>query len=328
MWQLGSIDVLGVDSLTFSCDGSSYGIFGSFSLDVRGNTICKLLKLGNANGDALLCLLANLLHPRRNDMLCGNRSIGLHLPSALDSVFVIPRRFRLPAVHVGGCTSLRDNFCPGFDCRRLARGLTVFKLSSDIIFGSLSVNRRGGTFVYCTLTAGASLLIVSRPAGKLSVPSGDRFHQLVTDGVARRGAVVVSARRIHSVSDLLSRVIVVSNSRILLGTSDSRVYHHLLFTRRPVSRPASKTLFIRPSISNGDIVLPGTCSRRDHLGLRLLFGNILTRHRHFARLFGWGREFLEFRELCPCWVNGAVRYIGAKLLGVQMVHMVYNGRSQ
>lgn len=281
--------VVRMGGLSFDCKGEGRGIFSSFSLTLSGNSICNLLKGGNANGSALLCLVANLLHPRTKQILCGKISISVHCPLALRSVFLIPRRFTLPSIDLGRCLGLGAPFCPGFDGRLLDAYLHSFSVGRSVRLNRLSVKRGGGTFVYFTLTAGASLLMVSRPDGKLSVPSGDRFHGMVTSNVASRGSIVVSARRIESVSDLLSRIIVVSNAHMLLGTSMGAVYSGICFTRRNVGRPASATLCIRPSIRKGDIVFPGARGRRAGLGLRMLFGTVLTRERGVRAVFGGWR---------------------------------------
>lgn len=263
----------------------------SFSLSFRSNEMCKLLKGGNTKGSALLCLVSNLLAPGNNGMVFRSASMHHQLPMALRSVFLIPRRFRLPPMSLIDCVRLGDSFCPHFDGRSVVGCLRCFRVSVSVGLNSLSVNRGGGMFVDFTLTAGASLLLVSRPAGKLSVPKGDRFHGFVTSKVSSSGAVIVSARRIHSVSGILSRMLVVSRDHMLLSRSADDVYRGLFFMRDSSHRLTRATLFTVPAVRNGCLVLPGGRGRRSSVGLRLLFGTALTTPRRVTQLFrarGWG----------------------------------------
>lgn len=274
-----------VGSVSFECPNDGRLMFESFSLRLGRGGVCNLLNGGNANGDALLCLVDKLLHRRRNAVLISNVSTRRHGTRVLGSVFVIPRRFRLPGISLTACIGVGRRFCPGFSRRILSDYLGSFSLPLSLGLGRLSVKRGGGMFVDFTLTANAHFLLVSRPAGNLSVPSGDRFHGIVTGGVARSHALVVSARRIRSMRSLLSRVVVVGRDRLLLSTSISSVYRGCAFRCHGPRRVSSAILCTRPALRNGTTVYGQRRNRRRaRVGLRLLFGTIVGKG-----LGSWGR---------------------------------------
>lgn len=280
--------VLRMRGVSFDCHGKQGRILDSFSLSLRTNQICNLLNGGKTNGSALLCLVDNLLTPGHKEIVCRSASVHHQLPIALRSVFLMPRRFRLPPVSLIDCVRLGDGFCPHFDGRSVIGCLRFFRVSVSTSLKTLSVKRGGGVFVDFTLTAGASLLLVSRPAGKLSVPKGDRFHGFLTSNVSSSGAVIVSARRIHSVSGMLSRILVVSGDHMLLSRSATDVYDGLFFLRDSSQRLTTATLCALPSMRNGFLVLPGARNRRSRVGLRLLFNTMLTRPKGVTRVFRAG----------------------------------------
>lgn len=262
--------------------GSGPLVFGGVSLRVKGN-VCKLLKRGNMNGAALVRLVYKLLFPGGKGYDVSKEGATRERPRKLGHCFFLPRRLRVPARDVTDFTTHRSMFCPRFGRRRFRLGLRRLGVSQGRGLSSVSCKRRGGTVLTCTFTLRAPCVLLSRPAGKLSVASHRTLGHVVDHDVSSRDALLVSARRTRSFRGLLSRLVVLNGNRVLLGHSLSRVDGQLLFTQADVL--PRRDVCDRRGLSNCFSVVPGRSKRRGAPSVRLLCGTILRRPRGVRDVF-------------------------------------------
>lgn len=198
---------------------------GSIGLRIGPNQVCKLLKHGKTNGAAVVGVVLNLAPVASNRISIFKRGVGNRRGHVCPHVKTVVRA---------------PNFCPGL---ANARGLRVFTglqktPRPGTIGGTLRIIKlpcgSGGLFDGCSLNVGRHLnvtgtvlrsprlLVLSRPAGKLSPVNVTRIEGFVGGlDIRHNGAVLVSDRVLSRVSLLTSSVNVVSR-KILLRRDDVR----------------------------------------------------------------------------------------------------------
>lgn len=192
---------------------------GSMGLRIGGNEVCNLLKHGNTKGAAVVGVVLKLAPVASKRVSMFKRGVGNGRGQVCPEVNTVVRA---------------PKFCPGL---AKARGLRVFTgLHNATTPGTMGATLRvinlpcgsGGLFDGCSLNVGRELnvtgtvlrsprlLVLSRPAGKLSPVNVTRMEGFVgsLDG-RHKGAVLVSDRVLSRVRLLTSSVNVVSRNILL-----------------------------------------------------------------------------------------------------------------
>lgn len=210
----------------------------SIGLGVPSNDCATLVKRANDKGSAIARRLGTLLGPARNDIAVkshvvagGSGGGGLgSLQGGMKVIFRFPRSRLFRRAVTGSVT-----FKPvGFNIDRrstvtvIGHMLPLINLSRSFVSHSpfsLSKNRVEHMTVTNMLTVRPRILILSRPATKLSPTNEQRvvgvFGRLRVSGNL---AVMLIARRVGSITACTSRIIVLRGKAIIGVKRPSRVF--------------------------------------------------------------------------------------------------------
>lgn len=144
---------------------NSHMLVSGLSFDVPGNTVINVVNTGNTNGSALFGVLDNTRRTSSNSVML-NRAIGLtsisRFHSDVSGAGAICRRVsrNTRVVGVGGCRVPTQTCYSHFGFHKGSRRGVV---------NSLSNNRHGQIRLTGLLGANNGMLLLSRPAGSLSI---------------------------------------------------------------------------------------------------------------------------------------------------------------
>lgn len=152
----------------------SVGTIGGLSFSIHGKRLFTFLNIGKTNGSAAVSVVSNRLGGSNNDILVYNGSVSYNVNRVTTQLKIIFRGSILShtlSIHsgLGYHTTLCnvDNGRFGTELSRLSRVLSFGSLLSHPING-LSNNREQEVSVTHTLFRGPRVLVLSRPAAKLS----------------------------------------------------------------------------------------------------------------------------------------------------------------
>lgn len=210
---------------------------GSIDLRVPRKRFIKVVKRANSKGSALVRRLGNLVGTASKGLLCRKRGVcrskcsvgGLHARmklifrcprcrlfriSILDSIYFKPGGRKLSGRRYRGRTerTLRLMKFPRGCC-----GRSPFRLSK---------NRGHHITVTKVLTVRPGMLILSRPATKLS--PGKQSRVLSRMGLLRRGAkvaMVLISRDVRSITGCIRHLVIVGSKRGVLSNAPRRIFH-------------------------------------------------------------------------------------------------------
>lgn len=228
-----TMPVVRVRGLVCRCPGDDGPILSGLSVAVGRNRAITVAKRGNTNGAALTHLLYTLRRPRSNDVAIGAVPIthrhtgngvrplghtshrGLH--TAVNCIVRRPRHrlFTRAMTRSITCNPHGRQLSRTRISRRIDRTVTLLRvrrLTSHSPF-SLSNKRRQLITVTNIVTYRPQVLVVSRPATKLSRTTAAHIRSLVRALRSRNIAMLVVSRSRARVSILTSQIVTLSHER-------------------------------------------------------------------------------------------------------------------
>lgn len=219
---------MSVEGLGGICPGKGRTL-GSIYLRVPAN-VFKLLNPGKTNGSALVHVLITLVRPASNRIGVYKCSLVQRHGRVQKMLKCLPRSFHFftgcGACRFLSCTTHLSNVgygsLQGGTISRVLRGIKLFSMHSQCT-GGLSKNVGHHLKVTRTLVRRPGIVVMSRPAAKLSPRRQVHFHGLLSRIDRGSIAVVLSARVINSVSDAYGYVTLVGGKRISFCNSPRSV---------------------------------------------------------------------------------------------------------
>lgn len=193
-----------------------------------GPKMCNLLKTGNTNGAALVHVLYTILRSASKRMLLSKGRMASVKTSCQGILNCLPRSFKC----CPGCATIRFLVCvttlgkvpggiTGGHIARLLRIISLDRITGGGM-GAFSNNVGREMKVTRTLLGGPGVLVLSRPATKLSPGRHIHFHGLLSR-CTNSGVMVLSARVMSSVRTVTSRILLVGGKGFMLRNAIPRL---------------------------------------------------------------------------------------------------------
>ena len=190
------------------------------SLSLEYGKIHALLGRNGAGKTTLLGIASNRLVPTEGRVLVDGEPVTDN-PCALAKVFCTGDVRMIPeSMYVDDLVEWMDRFHEGFDAKRAARLAKAFELDPKTKVGKLSTGYR----TICQLVLGLSLdadyLLLDEPVLGLDAGHRELFYKLLMDDYLERPrTVVVATHLIEEVANLVERVAIIDEGRVLMQAS-------------------------------------------------------------------------------------------------------------
>ena len=190
------------------------------SLSLEYGKIHALLGRNGAGKTTLLGIASNRLVPTEGRVLVDGEPVTDN-PRALAKVFCTGDVRMIPeSMYVDDLVEWMGRFHEGFDAKRAARLAKAFELDTKMKVGKLSTGYR----TICQLVLGLSLdadyLLLDEPVLGLDAGHRELFYKLLMDDYLERPrTVVVATHLIEEVANLVERVAIIDEGRVLMQAS-------------------------------------------------------------------------------------------------------------
>ncbi len=190
------------------------------TLSFEYGKIHALLGRNGAGKTTLLGIASNRLVPTEGRILVDGEPVTDN-PRALAKVFCTGDVRMIPeSMYVDDLVEWMDRFHEGFDAKRAARLAKAFELDPKTKVGKLSTGYR----TICQLVLGLSLdadyLLLDEPVLGLDAGHRELFYKLLMDDYLERPrTVVVATHLIEEVANLVERVAIIDEGRVLMQAS-------------------------------------------------------------------------------------------------------------
>lgn len=269
-------NMLEIKNLKFGYGLRRRDLFSEFSLTIEPGCVYGLLGKNGTGKSTLLYLMCGLLRPKSGSVAFNGVEMSRRLPSALQSVFIVPEEFDLPAVTMRQYVKYNSTFYPNFSNDILASCLRDFDMDSEIRLDQLSMGQKKKAYMSFALATNTALLLMDEPTNGFDIPSKSQMRKVVASNMSDEKSIIVSTHQVRDVENLLDHVLMIDGGRLLLDSSYARLADRLAFVDQPMSEPTDGAIYVQPSLQGNSAVYANRTGEESVINLETLFNAMLT----------------------------------------------------
>jgi ABC-2 type transport system ATP-binding protein len=274
-----------IEDISFAYRKGRKQVFRHFNAELKLGGIYGLLGKNGAGKSTLLHLMAGLVAPSEGKVLLHGEEMSKRSVTSLQSLFLVPEEFSLPAVSLDRYVRYMAPFYPRFSAEILKRALDCFELSGDLHLDRLSMGQRKKVFVSFALAANTEWLLLDEPTNGLDIPGKRQFRKILVQEMNEERGVVISTHQVQDVEHLLDRLLIVDQGQALLQKTVSEVCETLRFTQTSDPNLLRRAIYQLPSLQGASVLLPNEDGVESNLDLELLFNALMEKREEVTALF-------------------------------------------
>lgn len=245
-----------IEDISFAYRKGRKQVFRHFNAELELGGIYGLLGKNGACKSTLLHLMAGLVAPSEGKVLLHGEEMSKRSVTSLQSLFLVPEEFSLPAVSLDRYVRYMAPFYPRFSAEILKRALDCFELSGDLHLDRLSMGQRKKVFVSFALAANTEWLLLDEPTNGLDIPGKRQFRKILVQEMNEERGVVISTHQVQDVEHLLDRLLIVDQGQALLQKTVAEVCETLRFTQTSDPNLLRRAIYQLPSLQGASVLLP------------------------------------------------------------------------
>lgn len=274
-----------IEDISFAYRKGRKQVFRHFNAELELGGIYGLLGKNGAGKSTLLHLMAGLVAPSEGKVLLHGEEMSKRSVTSLQSLFLVPEEFSLPAVSLDRYVRYMAPFYPRFSAEILKRALDCFELSSDLHLDRLSMGQRKKVFVSFALAANTEWLLLDEPTNGLDIPGKRQFRKILVQEMNEERGVVISTHQVQDVEHLLDRLLIVDQGQALLQKTVAEVCETLRFTQTSDPNLLRRAIYQLPSLQGASVLLLNEDGVESNLDLELLFNALMEKREEVTALF-------------------------------------------
>ena len=274
-----------IEDISFAYRKGRKQVFRHFNAGLELGGIYGLLGKNGAGKSTLLHLMAGLVAPSEGRVLLHGEEMHKRSVTSLQSLFLVPEEFSLPAVSLDRYVRYMAPFYPRFSAEILKRALDCFELSGDLHLDRLSMGQRKKVFVSFALAANTEWLLLDEPTNGLDIPGKRQFRKILVQEMNEERGVVISTHQVQDVEHLLDRLLIVDQGQALLQKTVAEVCETVRFAQTSDPDLLRRAIYQLPSLQGASVLLPNEDGVESNLDLELLFNALMEKREEVTALF-------------------------------------------
>ncbi|TAJ11679.1 ABC transporter ATP-binding protein [Marinilabiliaceae bacterium JC017] len=217
-----------IQNLTFGYSRKS-PLFEELNLKASKGSIIGLLGKNGAGKSTLLRIMAGLLSPQKGDISIMGKTPFRRQPAFLQQVYFVPEEFSVPAISINAYVKAAGSLYPNFNPSKMAGILQDFELDGTKNLGKMSYGQKKKFLIAFALSTNCRLLILDEPTNGLDIPSKSRFRKVLAGALSDEQMVVISTHQVKDVENLIDRIVLIDQGKIMFNHSVTDVSQNLAF---------------------------------------------------------------------------------------------------
>jgi len=260
-------------------------VFSGLNLDLKPGHIYGLLGRNGTGKSTLLRIMAGLLFPGEGRISVGGFKPGKRQPAFLQRIFLVPEEFYLPAITIKQWLRYNAPFYPLFNEEQFSRHMRDLEVPEDIRLDEMSYGQRKKALIGFGLATNAALLLMDEPTNGLDIVSKSQFRKVIAGALDDEKCIIISTHQIKDLENLIDRVTVIDEGRILFDQTIDRISSKLDFRLSFDPDEAAVALYSEISLGGNALVLAGTGETESRPDLEMLYKAIVTDHEKVNNVF-------------------------------------------
>jgi ABC-2 type transport system ATP-binding protein len=249
-------------------------LYNDLSLTLQPGNIYGLLGKNGAGKSTLLKNMSGLLFPTAGNILVSNFTPSKRLPSFLQTIYFIPEEVYVPAVSINRYKSLFTPFYPDFDGEKFNGYLDQLQVNPHDKLTSMSFGQQKKFVIAFALACNTALLLLDEPTNGLDIPSKTQFRKLIASIMNENRTIIISTHQVRDLENLIDRVIIVDEGKLLLHASIQEVNEKLYFSTVNKVPEQTEIFYVEDSLRGFSIIQENKEDVDSKINLEQLFNAV------------------------------------------------------
>jgi ABC-2 type transport system ATP-binding protein len=260
-------------------------VFRGLSLELEPGHIYGLLGRNGMGKSTLLRSIAGFLFPQQGEIGVLGFRPGERQPDFLQRVFLLPEEFSFPRMELTKWVQLHSAFYPRFSQEHFVQAAAGFELPAEGRIDEMSYGQQKKVLICFALATNANLLLMDEPTNGLDVVSKSQFRRVMAGFLDEDRCIVISTHQIKDLENLIDRVTIIDEGKILFDQTIDAISERLLFRLSYDPGDAAAALYSEASFRGHAIIEPNTAGEDSRPDLEMLYKAVMLRGEEFNKLF-------------------------------------------
>lgn len=251
-------------------------VFKGLSLELQAGHIYGLLGKNGTGKSTLFRNISGFLFPDEGSIQVMGFTPGKRQPDFLKEIFLVPEEFYVPPVKPARFMEIYSPFYPHFDRERFRGYLQEFEIPQDNSMQQMSYGQKKKVLISFALASGASVILMDEPTNGLDIMSKSQFRKVLAGTLDERKCIVISTHQVKDLENLIDRVTVIDEGRILFDQTMDKILARLNFRISFDNEEIRRAIYSESSLRGNAVVTPNLTGEESKLDLELLYKAIVT----------------------------------------------------
>jgi ABC-2 type transport system ATP-binding protein len=262
-------------------------LYENLSLSLESGSIYGLLGKNGAGKSTFLKTLVGLLFPKVGSVSINGFDPKKRRPSFLETIYFIPEEVNVPSLTIKQYLNLFASFYPQFDENQFHNCLRVLEVRTNDKLTTLSFGQQKKFAIAFGLASNTKVLLLDEPTNGMDIPSKTQFRKLISSVFTKDRMLLISTHQVRDLDNLIDRVVIIDNGRLLLQTSLAEVTEKLCFTTvyDLTEEETDDILYSEESLKGISVVTRNTEKQDSKVNLEHLFNAVIAQPAKTKEIF-------------------------------------------
>ncbi len=276
--------MINIENLLFSYP-RKHQVYKGLNLSIEEGAVYALLGLNGAGKTTLLNLIAGFLIPQEGICKVFGYQSTKRDPKMLEEIFLVSDTSEFPNMTVKEFCDLYVDFYPRFDKNFFNQCISEFGLTAESSLKRLSFGEKRKVMLSFALATKCRLLMFDEPTNGLDIPSKATFRKLIASSLGENQTIIMATHQVRDLSNLMDRIIIENQGKILLNESIDRIAEKLTFGIPTDQIDANDLLYKADSFNPNETVSVNRTNESGSVDIELLFSAAVTHPIELSQIF-------------------------------------------
>ncbi len=275
--------MISIQNLSFAYKKKT--VFKGLSLEFKPGHVYGLLGRNGTGKSSLLHNIAGLLFPKGGSIRVNGFEPSERQPGFLQDIFLVTEEFHLPDISLADLLRHYAPFYPKFSKDQFRKYIQIFEIPQDSTLQHMSYGQKKKVLIAFALATNASVLLMDEPTNGLDIIAKSQFRKLLAEALDEERCVIISTHQVKDLENLIDRVTIIEEGRILFDETLERISQTLAFRFVQDESEAGYVLYSESSFTGNVIITPNDSGMDTKMDLELLYKAIVTNSQAITKLF-------------------------------------------
>lgn len=261
-------------------------VFNGLTITFEAGNIYGLLGKNGTGKSTLFKNICGLLKPQNGQIKIFDYLASERKPSMLSKIFMLPEDFFVPPVKITHFVSTLSPFYPNFSQIDFDNYVKEFDIPTTSRLDEMSMGQKKKALIAFSLATNTDLLLMDEPTNGLDIVSKSQFKKVMSNVVSANKCIIISTHQVKDIENLVDKICVIDEGRILFNTSISEIGQKLAFNFSLQRSSSTEQVFYAEESLNGvNEVLLNTSGNESKVDLEMLYKAIMLNPLEINFLF-------------------------------------------